>query len=400
MSQKLRVGVLGCGGFAKAFVPLFQHHPLVEKVVACDIVPERRNEYAEKFGIETMDSYDAMLKSDVNAIAIFTERHSHGPFAIKALKAGKHVYSAVPMASTVEECQEMVELVKATGLTYMIGETCYYWPCAMYARDMYRKGEFGKFVYGASQYYHDIAHFNYKIPSHAGVPPFFYPTHSIAMLISAVDSHVTRVTAFGYEDTEGDGIFEPGKNLWDNTMSNGYSLMKLANGGTARINECRRIGVRAPSSYISGVYGTKGHYEYSNAQHIFVKDTGTRHILTDASDIVNTAAMTEHKHDPDFKEQVANGKWKWADYAPIQLEEAKRLPESFAGLPNGHNGSHQLLIDDFCKAAHNGVTPPVNNAWDAARYTIPGLLAHESALLDGVPFDVPDCGDAPNVSKA
>lgn len=395
MSQKLRIGVLGCGGFAKAFVPLFKHHPFVEKVVACDIVPERRNEYAEKFGVETMSSYDDMLKSDLNAIAIFTERHSHGPFAIKALKAGKHVYSAVPMASTVEECQEIVALVKETGLTYMIGETCYYWPCAMYCRDMYRKGEFGKFVYGASQYYHDIAHFNYKIKSHEGVPPFFYPTHSIAMLISAVDSHVTRVTAFGYEDTEHDGIFEVGKNLWDNTMSNGHSLMKLANGGTARINECRRIGVRAPSSYISGVYGTKGHYEYSNAQHIFIKDTGTRHVLTDASDIVNTVAMTEHKNDPDFKENVANGKWKWDDYAPIQFAEVERLPEQYNGLPNGHNGSHKLLIDDFCRAAYQGIVPSVNNAWDAARYTIPGLLAHESALLDGMPLNVPDCGAAP-----
>ncbi|MDF2723106.1 MAG: Gfo/Idh/MocA family oxidoreductase [Paenibacillus sp.] len=395
MSQKLRIGVLGYGAFSRKFVPLFINHPHVEKVVVCDQVMERRNEYSETFGVEALSSYEDLLKSDVNAIAIFTERHSHGPFAIKALKAGKHVYSAVPMASTIEECQEIVALVKKTGLTYMIGETCYYWPCAMYARDMYRKGEFGKFVYGASQYYHDIAHFNYKIKSHEGVPPFFYPTHSIAMLISAVDSHVTRVTAFGYDDTEFDGKFEVGANLWDNTMSNGYSLMKLANGGTARINECRRIGVRAPSSYISGVYGTKGHYEYSNAQHIFVKDTGAKHVLTDASDLVNTVAMTEHKNDPDFKERVANGAWKWTEYAPIQFEEVQRLPEQFKGLPNGHNGSHQLLIDDFCKAAYAGIIPPVNNAWDAARYTIPGLLAHQSALMDGMPFNVPDCGDAP-----
>jgi predicted dehydrogenase len=395
MSGKLRIGVLGCGGFAKKFVPLFKHHPFVEKVVVCDTEPERMNEYSKNFGIETMNSYEDMLKSDLNTIAIFTERHSHGPYVVKALKAGKHVYSAVPMASTVEECQEIVELVKKTGLTYMIGETCYYWPCAMYCREMYRKGEFGKFVYGESQYYHDIAHFNYKIKSHEGVPPFFYPTHSIAMLTSSIDSYVTRVTAFGYEDTEYDGKFEVGKNLWDNTMSNGYSLMKLANGGTARINECRRIGVRAPSSYISTVYGTEGAYEYSNAQHIFVKATPDKHILTDASDIVNTVAMTEHKNDPDFKEQVANGSWKWEDYAPIQLEEVKRLPEEFKGLPNGHNGSHHLLIDDFCRAAYHGITPPVNNAWDAARYTIPGLLAHESALLDGMPLDVPDCGAAP-----
>ncbi len=52
---------------------------------------------------------------------------------IRALKAGKHVYSPVPMASRVEECQEIVGLVRQTGLTYMMGETCYYYPCAMFA---------------------------------------------------------------------------------------------------------------------------------------------------------------------------------------------------------------------------------------------------------------------------
>ena len=58
------------------------------------------------------------------------------------------------MAPTVEECKEIVRLVKETGLTYLMGETCYYYPCAMYCREAYEAGKFGDFVYGASQYYH------------------------------------------------------------------------------------------------------------------------------------------------------------------------------------------------------------------------------------------------------
>jgi hypothetical protein len=73
-----------------------------------------------------------------------------------------------------------------------------------------------------------------------------------------------------------------------------------------------------------------------------------------------------------------------------------RLPASFKvpGFPNGHMASHQLLIDDFCTAAAFGTLPPVN-AWQAARWTIPGLVAHESVLRDGEALAVPDCGDAP-----
>lgn len=53
----------------------------------------------------------------------------------------------------------------------------------------------------------------------------------------------------------------------------------------------------------------------------------------------------------------------------------------------------KLLIDDFCSAVHNKSLPTVN-AWLAARFTVPGLVAHESALAGGVLMDVPDFGDS------
>ncbi|MBO5842110.1 MAG: gfo/Idh/MocA family oxidoreductase, partial [Clostridia bacterium] len=76
--------------------------------------------------------------------------------------------------------------------------------------------------------------------------------------------------------------------------------------------------------------------------------------------------------------------------------EYARLPELYLDekLPNGHMASHKLLIDDFCTAAYHGTLPKVN-AWLAARFTVPGLVAHESAKQGGVLLDVPDFGDAP-----
>ena len=59
---------------------------------------------------------------------------------------------------------------------------------------------------------------------------------------------------------------------------------------------------------------------------------------------------------------------------------------------NGHMASHQLLIDDFCTAAAAGKLPEVH-AWLAARFTIPGLVAHESAKQGGVLLDIPDYGE-------
>ena len=402
MGGKLNIAFIGCGDFAKNFVPLFKLHPLVEKVYVCDLIADRAEEYSKKFSVEIVASFEEVLKRrDIDAVAIFAQRHLHGPLVLQALSAGKHVYSAVPMASEVEQCQQIVAKVAETGLTYMMGETCYYYPSSMLCRYKFQEGFFGKFVYGEAQYHHDISHFpaNFRADKwSAGVPPFFYPTHSTAMLLAAADSYCTRVVAFGYEDTEGDGIFEKGVNQWDNVFSNSYSLMKLANGGTARINECRRIGYKAPSSYVSSFYGTKGAYQFSNAQHILTKLTEKGVDLQDISDDVNPIEMTRHKDEVDFKQKVANHTWQWNMFSPVQKTEYDRLPESFKknGSVNGHMASHQLLVDDFCTAVFFGSMPPVN-AWRAARWTIPGLLAHQSALKNGEAMDVPDCGEAPKM---
>jgi hypothetical protein len=68
------------------------------------------------------------------------------------------------------------------------------------------------------------------------------------------------------------------------------------------------------------------------------------------------------------------------------------LPGTFANKTNGHNGSHQFLVDDFVNACVTRKHPPLN-VWTAARYTIPGLIANDSCQQGGVLLPVPDLGD-------
>ena len=400
MNQKMTVAVIGCGNFAENFVPLFKSHPTVEKVYVCDLIEERAQQYSEKFGVPIIDSFETAIESsEITAVAIFTQRHTHGDLAARALLNGKDVYSAVPMAISVEDCKKIIDAVEKSGKTYMMGETCVYYPCAMLCRKKYQAGEFGKFVYGESQYFHDLSHFPeafQKDRRSSGVPPFFYPTHSTAMILHAADTYATKVTALGYVDQEENTPFAEGENYWNNTFSNEFSLMQLANGGVARVSECRRIGYKAPSSYISGFYGTKASYQFSNAQHLLTMHNEKGVELQEISDLVNPERMTAHKTDDDFKNQVANHGYQWNDFSPVQKERYDQLPDEFKNMPeiNGHMASHQLLINDFCTAVCQNKMPYVN-AWRAARYTIPGLIAHESAKMGGVPLNIPDFGEAP-----
>ena len=394
--QKATVAVIGCGAFSPFFIPLFKAHPYTEKVYVCDIVPEKAKECSEKFGVDIIDSFEeAISREDITAIAIFTERHTHGPLVKEALKAGKDVYSAVPMASEVEECLEIVDMIKNSDLIYMMGETCVYYPCSMFCKKEHAKGTFGDFVYGESQYFHDLSHFSEKYrtsPDGAGLPPFYYPTHSTAMILNATDDYVTEVTGFGYKDTNDNFFLKKENNSYGNEFSNEFSMMRLSKGGLARVAECRSIGYKSPSSYISGFYGTKGAYQFSNAQHLVTTLTEKGVDLRDVSDEVNSKASTKAKYEQEnsesYKKEMANHVYQWNSPSPQQDENFKHVPVEFNGLPNGHMASHQLLINDFMTAVYEREDPFVN-AVRSARYTVPGLIAHKSAMMGSVTLKVP-----------
>ena len=111
----------------------------------------------------------------------------------------------------------------------------------------------------------------------------------------------------------------------------------------------------------------------------------------DVSDLLNSAESTAHKSDSEYMQKAINGEWQNTE-APIQI--VNRLPKELEGLHTGHAGTHKFMVDDFCQAYATGKLSPTN-AWQAARYNIPGLAAHQSALKGGVTVDVPDCGDPP-----
>src|SRR5699024_12773211 len=98
----------------------------------------------------------ALLASEVGAVAISTQRWTHGEHALAALRAGKHVYSAVRMAIEEEEIRAITEEVRRTGLVYMMGETSQYNAAVVLARRIHRTGVFGEVFYAEGDYVHDM----------------------------------------------------------------------------------------------------------------------------------------------------------------------------------------------------------------------------------------------------
>jgi predicted dehydrogenase len=393
------LGIVGAGQFAGQFAALFKIHPDVDRVLVTDLLPERAEELVAREGLDgAVESFDALLETDVEAVALFTQRWTHGPLVVRALRAGKHVYSAVPMAVSEEEIAAIIEAVRETGLTYMMGETSYYNPATVFARKKVAEGAFGRVFYAEGDYVHDMDLGFYAAYQYSGgdewkrtasYPPMHYPTHSIGGVLGAIPGHAVSVSCIGVRDDRGDGVFDREVSQFDNDFSNATALFELDNGGVMRINEMRRVG------YPSQIRESRFRYfgtEASLEQIATVSVWQDKHEVTDISDELTTQPSMSLDDPslahvaPELREAFVSG------YAPVHDKD--RLPEVFHGVPSGHEGSHHFLVDDFVRAVLDRTLPPVN-AWVAARYTMPGIVAHRSALRGGERLDVRDFGDAP-----
>jgi predicted dehydrogenase len=381
----IRIGILGCGAFAQCFIPLFKAHPLVGELVLCDADERKLRENAAKHAVaRTCSSLDALCASDVDAIAIFSQNWLHGPQSLQALRAGKHVYSAVPPGITLDEIRDLIRAVEETGKVYALGETSYYYPAVIYCRQKFQEGAFGEVVYAEGCYYHDWDHGLYDVMKwragenwlwYAGSPPMQYPTHSIGAVLGVTGARLTHVSCLGFADHHADGVYAPGANRWDNTFSNQTALFRASDGSIVRINEFRRVGGMGGER--STIVGTQGSFEHSQTSHHWLPKAGARVCL---DDLLRTGP----------REVAGRGLCK--DMS--QIHPVERLPVEFAGLTNGHAGSHQFLVDDFVKAADAGVHPPID-VWTAARFCAPGLVAIESCRRQGQLMEVPDFGCRP-----
>ena len=389
--KKLRLAIIGGGQFSSSFIHLFQAHPFVEEVALVELNPERRASIAAKFSIkQTFANLFELWDSDFNAVAIFTPRWTHAQIALEAIQNGRHVYTAVPMGITQEEISQLVEASSKTKLTYFMAETSFYYPAVVFSRKKFAEGQMGKFVYGEGEYLHDMSHgFSDAYAANGGddwkstasFPPMLYSTHSVSTILSVTGAQATSVTCIGLKDTAGDGIFDSNVSMWQNDQSNQIALFETSDGGVMRIAELRRVGTAPLESTVRmSIFGTEGSFE----QQVGYASWATKNSFDIITDEIGTFSDVENPYSlkPDY---IPPNLW---DGGFARVHDRSQLPKEFVGLSNGHGGSHQFMVDDFVMDAVGERKAPMN-VIDAARFTIPGVLAHQSAQMAGQKLQIP-----------
>jgi predicted dehydrogenase len=143
-----RIAVVGAGYWGPNLVRNFFAQKNCEEVWVCDQSAKRLESARQRFpGLKFTDSYDEVLKSNVDGVVLATPVGTHYELAKRALERGKHVFVEKPLASSVEHAKDLVARAEAAKRTLMVGHTFLYSPPVLKVRELIDKGELGRIFF-------------------------------------------------------------------------------------------------------------------------------------------------------------------------------------------------------------------------------------------------------------
>ena len=151
-NDKVRVGIIGCGGIANGkHMPALGKVPNVEMVAFCDIIVERAEKAKKDFGTpdaKVYEDYKQLLEDkSIDVVHVLTPNRCHSFITVDALDAGKHVMCEKPMAINSVEAQKMLDAAKRSGKKLTIGYQNRQRPDSQFLKAEALKGTFGDIYY-------------------------------------------------------------------------------------------------------------------------------------------------------------------------------------------------------------------------------------------------------------
>ncbi|HBL85223.1 MAG: oxidoreductase [Clostridiales bacterium GWF2_38_85] len=151
-SDKVRIGIIGCGGIANGkHLPALKTLPNVNMVAFCDLIIEKAEKAKVEYGTadaKVYTDYKKLLEDKtIDVIHVLTPNRSHSFISVDALEAGKHVCCEKPMAINAEEAKKMVEAAKRTGKKLTIGYQNRQRPDSLFVKGEVENGTLGDIYY-------------------------------------------------------------------------------------------------------------------------------------------------------------------------------------------------------------------------------------------------------------
>lgn len=362
----IRVAMVGLG-FGAEFLPIYQNHPSASIEAICRRSEAELNKMGDTFGIRRRyTKYEDVLSDpNIDAVHINSPIGDHAWMSLEALRAGKHVLCTVPMATSVEECHQICDLVAETGLKYMMAETVVYSREFLFLKELYTKGELGEIQYMQASHPQDMDgwpdYWERMVPMH-------YATHVVSPVLGLVKGRAEYVSCLGSGEVRGDIREKSG-------CSHAVQSCHLKIAGSSLAAHLWRTLYDTARQYRESfdVYGTKKSFEWTLVE-------GEEHVLHTAKN--PEAEIAERVTIPDYAHLLPEPIRKFTQ----SIEDAGHLSFIQGG---GHGGSHPHMVHEFLSALLED-RDPWPNATTSANWTCVGICAHQSAQKGGEIVHLPE----------
>lgn len=358
--KTIRVGVVGLGR-GQTFMDQATPTVGMELVALCDTWEERLMEFGAAHGVATYTDFDEFLLHDMEAVVLANYFHEHADFAIRALRAGKHVMSETAASFTPAEGAALIEAVEASGLIYMFADNYPFMAYNQEMRRLYQEGAVGDFRYGEGEYVHPIsAHLFNSIavgPNHwrNWLPVTYYCSHSLAPVMYITDTVPVRVSGFVIaHDPDDTNKARTVKRMDTASMI----VLEMSNGALVKLLQ----------------YDLRGHGNY-------VRIVGNRGLMENGR-----GPLEEHvrvRREPFEKPKGVPAELSYVPDFPIFHAEA---------VGTGHGGGDFFMNFEFAQAIRTGVQPYFD-VYKGVQMALVGAYAYRSALEDSRAIAIPDLRD-------
>lgn len=371
----ITIAVAGLG-FGQDFVPIYLSHPQVDNVVLVEPDEDRRRHVAQQYQLDPghADLDQALSDDRVDAVHILAPVFLHADMVTTALAAGKHVASAVPMATTLEDLDRIIAAQQACRRHYMMMETTVFAREYRYVHQLLQDDAFGPLTLYRGYHIQNLDGY----PRYwQGYPPMHYITHALSPILSLLNTHATSVQAHG----AGTLTHDRATGGFHNTYPTEVGLFTLAD--TDVIANITMSFFQTARSYIEGfsLYGERLGIEWPDDN----DGPLTRHDMTrPAPGKRGNQVQVSFVEPPDTPDSLP------APLRQFVRPTTVQLPGMPAPVQVGaaHGGSHPYLVHEFVTSITDNRAPLID-ATTAARWTAPGICAHQSALHNGEPVTIP-----------
>jgi len=362
--RRWNVGIVGLRR-GRGFVNVFGAHPRVNVTALCDINEQTLADLGEAFDLPDQalfTDYDEFVSADTDVVMIATPIRFHAPQTIAALEAGKDVLCEQTAAYTLAECEQIVEAVRRTGRSYMMAENYCYFHYIRQWRELTRAGKLGTIFHAEAEYVHEIEHL--LVDEESGEfhwrherPPIWYCAHCLGPLLTLMDDRIVAASgsSAGFHK-------HPGYSDHPGFLDMEIGLFRTEKGALIKIARSQ-VAPRYPHLVYYSLYGTRGYVE--NGRSGTGPTRGYLWIEGETPDDETGRPKAEEIDclvvDPDAPDEARQG---------------------------GHGTSEYYMIRDFLDALESGARPPID-VMRSMDFTVPGIIAHESAMSDGNWRDVP-----------